>query len=428
MKSYQFRYGDRSVGFEIDETNIIGELLGNAAEPAGDIRQALFASLEQPAGGPPLSGFARAGDQLAIVVSDRSRSWMRQDLVLPHLIDYLHDICGIEDRDMTIVIANGTHEGDGPEILAGLVSPEVMGRIEVVNHDSLSEDLIWIGTTSRGTRLRIHPLVASRKVITLGACTHHVMAGFGGGRKSILPGVASAEAIRQNHAHALDPEQPRSNPLIGNSVLEGNPIHEDMCEGAAFLKDMFTINLVMNTDMKLAHILSGDRFESWKQACALADGMYTVPIPCPADVVITSCGGFPKDMSLYQGSKVIDNLEPALKPGGTLILVAECRDGGGPAEYFDWIRPLREGVLDSALRKNFTIPGYIFYLNCEQARRYRIMMLSELDIADAGEMGIEVYRDMDRLLAAAELKDKTILIVPNGSVVIPKPESAARGV
>ncbi|MDD4445248.1 MAG: lactate racemase domain-containing protein, partial [Eubacteriales bacterium] len=210
MKSYQFRYGDRSVSFQIDETNIIGELHGNATEPVKDIRQALFASLDQPVGGPPLSTFAQAGDQLAIVVSDRSRSWMRQDLVLPHLIDYLSDVCGIDDRDMTIVIANGTHDGDGPEILTQLVSPAVMQRIEVINHDSLSEDLIQIGTTSRGTRVRIHPLVASRKVITLGACTHHVMAGFGGGRKSILPGVASAEAIRQNHAHALDPEAPRS--------------------------------------------------------------------------------------------------------------------------------------------------------------------------------------------------------------------------
>jgi len=425
MKSYSFRYGDRSVGFQIDETTIIGELYGNATEPVRDIRQALFASLEQPLGGPSLAAFARRGDRLAIVVSDRSRSWMRQDLVLPHLIDYLSQTCGVRNEDMTIVIANGTHDGDGPDILTELVSPSVMDRIEVVNHNCRSEDLVQIGTTARGTRVRVNPLVASRKVITLGACTHHVMAGFGGGRKSILPGVASAEAIRQNHAHALDPQASRSNPLIGNAVLEGNPIHEDMCEGAAFLKHVFTINLVMNTEMELAHILSGDLFESWEQACVLADEMYSVSIPCQADAVITSCGGFPKDMSLYQGSKVIDNVEPALKNGGTLILAAECRDGGGPAEYFDWIRPLKEGTLDSALRKNFTIPGYIFYLNCEQARRYRIMMLSELNAADAAEMGIEVYRDMEELLAAAKLDHQRILVIPNGSVVIPRVEAGA---
>jgi nickel-dependent lactate racemase len=125
-------------------------------------------------------------------------------------------------------------------------------------------------------------------------------------------------------------------------------------------------------------------------------------------------------MSLYQGSKVIDNLEPALKLGGTLILIAECRDGGGPAEYFDWLVPLKNGTLDRELRNNFTIPGYIFYLNCEQAGRYRIMMLSDLNAQDAAEMGIEVYKDMDELLANANLEGKKTLIVPNGSVVIPR--------
>ena len=420
MKTYEFGYGDGHIRFEIDDADVIGELKGNATEPIADIRQALFDSLDHPIGGPALSAFAEKGDQLAIIVSDRSRSWMRQDLVVPHLIDYLHDVCGIRDEDMAIVIATGTHEGDDPDVLAELVTPEVMRRIEVVNHDCRSTDLTFIGTTSRGTRVSVHPLVASRKVIALGACTHHVMAGFGGGRKSILPGVASAEAIRQNHAHALHPVEQRSNPLIGNSVLKGNPIHEDMCEGAAFLRHVFAISLVMNTDMKLAHILSGDLTESWERACVLADEMYSVPIPCAADVVITSCGGFPKDMSLYQGSKVIDNLEPALKIGGTLILVAECRDGGGPAEYFDWLRPLKNGTLDQELRAGFTIPGYIFYLNCEQAGRYRIMMLSDLNAQDAGEMGIEVYKDMDELLANADIKGKKTLIVPNGSVVIPR--------
>lgn len=420
MKSYEFAYGDKTVCFDVDEKDIIGELRGKSTKPIADIRQALIDSLEHPVGGPVLSAFAEPGDRLAIIVSDRSRSWMRQDLVVPHLIDYLHDVCGIRDEDMVIVIATGTHEGDDPDILAQLVTPEVMRRIEVVNHDCRAMDLTFIGTTSRGTRVSVHPLVAARKVIALGACTHHVMAGYGGGRKSILPGVASAEAIRQNHAHALHPSEPRSNPLIGNSVLKGNPIHEDMCEGAAFLRYVFAINLVMNTDMKLAHILSGDITESWEKACVLANEMYSVSIPSQADAIITSCGGFPKDMSLYQGSKVIDNLEPALKLGGTLILIAECRDGGGPAEYFDWLVPLKNGTLDRELRNNFTIPGYIFYLNCEQAGRYRIMMLSDLNAQDAAEMGIEVYKDMDELLANANLEGKKTLIVPNGSVVIPR--------
>jgi hypothetical protein len=176
----------------------------------------------------------------------------------------------------------------------------------------------------------------------------------------------------------------------------------------------------MNADMKLSHIVAGDRFQSWEKACALADAIYTVPISEKADVVITGCGGFPKDMSFYQGSKAIDNVQPALKDGGTLILIAECRDGGGPAEYFDWLKPLKAGTLDAELRSGFTIPGYVFYLNCEQAKKFRIMMISKLNKQDALEMGIEVYEDIDQLLSDACLDNKSVLIIPNGSVVIPK--------
>ena len=130
-------------------------------------------------------------------------------------------------------------------------------------------------------------------------------------------------------------------------MLEGNPLHEDMCEAAALIEHLFVINLVMNTDMKLSHITSGPFCDSWLAACRMIDAMYAVPIREKADVVITSCGGYPKDMSLYQCTKTIDNVESGLKPGGTLVLLAECRDGGGPAEYFDWIDALRAGSLES---------------------------------------------------------------------------------
>lgn len=420
MQTYRFKYGDGQVDVALEEENIIDVLYGNLTEPLCDIRASLFESIRNPVGGLPLQEFAGPGDKIAIVISDMSRFWMRQDLVVPHLVSFLNDMCNIPDEDIVIVIANGTHIGDGPEILAKLVTKDILTRIHVVNHDCLAADLVYLGTTSRGTEVSINPYVASRKVITLGACTHHVMAGFGGGRKSILPGVASEVAIKQNHAHALDPHQPRSNPFIGNAVLKGNPINEDMCEAAALLQHVFTINLVMNAHTELAHIVSGDIFQSWEEACRLANQIYTVPISEQADVVIVGGGGYPKDMSFYQGSKAIDNVEPALKRNGTLILISECREGGGPAEYFDWLKPLKEGKLDETLRKDFTIPGYVFYLNCEQAKRYRIMMLSLLKSEEASEMGIEIFSDIETLLADARLKGKKILVIPNGSVVIPK--------
>ena len=141
-------------------------------------------------------------------------------------------------------------------------------------------------------------------------------------------------------------------------------------------------------------------------------------------MIIASCGGFPKDMSLYQGTKTIDNVEFGLKEGGTLILIIEARDGGGPEEYFGWIDSWVDGTMEEKLRSHFTVPGYIFLLNCEQAMRYRLMMLTSVKQETVAPMGIEAYQDVDALLKAADLQGKRIYVIPNGATVIPQPPEA----
>ena len=420
MKQYTFRYGDGTVDFSLPETGTILELHGNMTEPIADIPGALQTALEHPIDQLPLREFLHPGDPVTLVVSDMSRFWMRQDLVIPHLVNYLNSACGIPDEQIVILVANGTHTGGDERELRTLVTDEIYDRVKVVNHDCLAPDLVRLGTTSFGTDVEVNPLVVGRKVVTLGAATHHVMAGFGGGRKSILPGVSSMHTIQQNHAHSLDPNRPCSNPAIGNAVLEGNPLHLDMCEAAAMIQDLFVVTLVMNPEMQLSGIYAGHYLTSWLEACHEVDRLYRVPIQEKADVIIASCGGYPKDMSLYQGTKLIDNVEFGLKPGGTLVLVMECRDGGGPAEYFDWIGPLTAGTLDADLRRHFTIPGYIFYLNCEQARRYRILMYTSVAQDQVAPMGITTFTDMEELLSQVDLDGKLIYVIPNGSTVIPR--------
>ena len=424
MKNYTLKYGKGSVTFGLNESRVT-ELYGTPVPKIEDIRAALFASLSCPVEHSPLRGWVKPIDTVALIVSDMSRFWMRQDLVVPHIISYLTDECGVDAANITIIIANGTHIGGSEAELRTLVTDAVFDRIKVVNHDCTAKDLVYIGTTSFGTEVCINPLAANAdKVIMLGACTYHVMAGYGGGRKSILPGISSLETIRQNHLHSLDMLAPRSNPLIGNGVTEGNPLNEDMCEAAAMVRNLFGINLVMNADMQLSHIISGDPDKAWKQACREVDKIYRVPVDSRADVIITSCGGYPKDMSLYQGTKTIDNVESGLKAGGTMIVLMEAIDGGGPAQYFDWIEPLKAGRLYEELKAGFTIPGYIFFQNCEQAQKYRIMLLTKADPSSLAPMGIEAYSDIDSLLRAAKLENSDILLIPNGSTVVPYPKEA----
>lgn len=424
MKRYTLRYGEGTVSFELNDKQVMGELRGGFTAPCADIPAALKAALNAPIDSPPLHALMKPGMKIALVVSDFSRFWMRQDLVIPHVVDYLN-ACGIPDRDITIIIANGTHAGGDTNELQTLVTPQIYARVRVINHDCQAPDLTYMGTTAHGNRVFVNRVAAqSDYVICLGAATHHVMAGFGGGRKSILPGISGMQTICYNHAFALDPQALRSNPLIGNARLSGNPLHEDMCEAAALMPHLFMINLVMNAEMKLSSIFAGHYLTSWQAACREVDRIYRVGVAEKADVIIASCGGFPKDMSLYQGTKTIDNIEPGLKIGGTLILLIEARDGGGPAEYFDWCQDYVNGTMEKRLREHFTVPGYIFLLNCEQARRYRVMLLTSIKQATVAPMGIEAYSDIDALLAAADLSDKRIYVIENGSTVIPFVEGA----
>lgn len=117
-------------------------------------------------------------------------------------------------------------------------------------------------------------------------------------------------------------------------------------------------------------------------------------------------------------------MESALKPGGTLVLFIEAPEGGGPAEYFDWSKNLQDGTLEQRLREAFTVAGYIFFLNCEQAQRYRIFLYSSIDPKDVAPMGIHAYSDLDELLKAAQLDGKSTYVIPNGSTVIPRVKGA----
>ena len=426
MKTFTFHYGDGEVSAALDEKQILGVLHGNASPVIENIPAALGQSLDGAIGCPPLSALAGPDTKIALVVSDMSRFWMRQDRVIPPLLHYLYTRCGVKAKNVVIIVANGTHDGGDERELRTLVTDAVYDSVRVVNHDCRADDLVYIGATPHGTPVRINRLAAEADlVLCLGACVHHVMAGFGGGRKSILPGISALDTIRRNHAFALDPAALRSNPRIGNGKLEDNPLHQDMCEAAALVENLFMVNLVMNAEMKLSAIYSGHYLKSWQAACEAVDRIYRVPVPCKADAIIASCGGYPKDMSLYQGTKTIDNVESGLKRGGTLILIIEARDGGGPAEYFDWIRDLTGGTIEQRLREHFTVPGYIFFLNCEQAQRYDIYLLTSVDPAVVAPMGLKAFNNMEELLRAANLAGRSLYVIPNGGTVIPYVEEQA---
>ncbi len=420
MKRIPFGYGDTTIEIDFDGAGSVQVLQGESIPAAEDFKAAFLQAV-----GPdciesePLNELISPEDQVTVVISDITRFWMRQDQVCEQLIPYLHDILGVDYENITILIALGTHRAQTEEELKTLVSPGIYEKVSVVNHDCMAPDLKYLGSTSRGTQVVVNPLVVGRKVILIGGTIHHLMAGYGGGRKSILPGICGKTTINRNHIHSLSPTMPRSNPLIGMGLLEQNPVNEDMNEAAEMVAPVFGINIVMDTRSGNCRLICGHFARAWEKSCRLVQQLMGIPIEKKAEIVVVSCGGYPKDINLYQGVKSLINAAEAVKDGGKIVFLAECREGGGAPAYFSWIDSLRRGTLDMDLREAFTIAGYIFYASCEVMSKAEVLMLTHIPEQTLQGMGARVFSDIQSLLQEVDFTGKDIYVMPYGGYTVP---------
>lgn len=419
LKEFKFKYGDKYINFQLPEDSLLNELYPKETKSITDIREELFSLMDNPMGSKPFNELFFNGDKVVIIVSDITRLWIQTKSFLPYIVERLNTI-GVKDDDIIILVATGTHRGQSSKELIQIVGDEIYDRIEIAVHDC-DKDLIYVGTTSYGTKVEVNKLVTERKVILTGGIVHHLMAGYGGGRKSILPGIAGRKTIVQNHLHALHPSKKQSSPLIGAGVTLSNPINLDMIEAANFVKPDFLINSIVDPKGNIIKFAVGGWLRAWQEGCRLCDEMFGIPVKEKADLVIASCGGFPKDISLYQGVKALFNASLAVKPGGTILLLAECRDGGGADEYFRWIEPLKNEVLDESLRSDFTIPGYIFYATVELSQKCNVILLSTIDPQSIEPMGIKAVNSIEEAFTLTDVskKGQKITLMPYGGTTVP---------
>ena len=423
MPDFSRRWGDQTVTLPIGGAMSVDVLEEKPVHPIEDARRAFLDAVEAPVQCPPLKALIAPEDRVTIVISDITRAWMHQDVITELLVRYLHDEMGIPFDQMTVLVAIGSHRPQTEEEMVKIASRYVKDRVAVVNHDCLAPDMPLLGVTGLGTPVRVNPLAVGRKVILIGGTVNHLIAGYGGGRKSILPGVSAWDTIQKNHSHSLDPDAPRSNPLIGLGKLPGNPVHEDMMEAARMVEPCFSLNLVVSGGGKYLGIVGGHWEQAWLESCRLVDRAFGVEIPQAYDMVIASAGGYPRDINLYQGCKGLINAMQAVRPGGDVIFLAQCREGGGPPQFFDWLIPQKEGRLDSALRQDFTIAGYIFYAICEMCQKAKVSMLTTLRPDQAAIMGIHAVDSLDALLRQTDFTGKRVLVLPNGGTVVPRVQS-----
>lgn len=425
-EKFTLRYGKGHVSFEIDKESLLYELKGNDVPPIENLGEAYRAILDRPIDSPPLKELVKPQDRVAILVSDITRLWQKNSETLPVLLDYLNE-AGVPDEQVTIIIAVGAHRPNTPEEFVEICSKEVCRRVRVVNHDAWdSENMVYVGETPLGTRVSINRIVAEAdRVIVTGGVIYHYMAGFGGGRKSILPGVAALETIQQNHLLGLtDTVGGGSNPASASAMTDNNPLHEDMMEIAAMVNPDFLINVVPNLEGDIAGIFTGHWAGAWHTACEMVKSVYGVEIEEKADIVIASAGGYPKDINLYQSQKTIDNACYAMKAGGVSIIIAECPLIEDPPEFFEWFRFKDIASLEKAARKNFLISGWLAIKQMEYSQMGTMLLLTEERNKElAKKAHVHPVTTMEEALSLAMAKCGTdrpqITVMPKGANTFP---------
>lgn len=362
MKKYQLPYGNGFQEVTLPEEKVLYDIHGNKADVLEDITAATLAAVRCPIASQPLQKVVRKGDKVAVIVSDVTRL-VRTAEFLPVIISEIN-AAGVPDEDITIIVATGTHRAHTHDEDIAVCGKDIVKRIKIHQHDSRNnEELTDLGVTSFGTPILIDSYVAEAdKVIITGAVSLHPMAGFGGGRKAVMPGVSGHATIMHNHAIALAPKVGDGcNPLCETGLLEGNPLHEDMVEVTKKLDPAFLVNMVFTPEGKLHEVVAGHWYKAWEKGCKDLVAMAGVPIKELADVVFASAGGSPKDMNLYQSCKAHINAVFAVKKGGIMILTLECPDIKEPAIFTDWFSKSDVLQFEKDVRADFSIPAFVAF-------------------------------------------------------------------
>jgi lactate racemase len=416
IKNYSFKYGKGKVDFSLDSSLVINELVINDYPVLTDPVEAIRAAIRNPIGTKPLREIVKPGETVAFIVNDPTRV-ANSHIFMPILLDELNAV-GIPDNDMRIVFALGTHRLMSKEEMVGEVGPEVAKRVRMYNSDCKdASQFIYFGTTSRGTPVHFHKqVVEADHIVCTGSVVHHFFAGFGGGRKAMLPGVSYYETVRQNHSLMLDP-----NAIIGK--LEGNPIYHDQVEGVEMCRPSFLLNVVLNEKKEFLKVFAGDYIQAHLECCKLVDEVYGARAQKEADLVIASCGGYPKDINVYQLQKTMDNAWCAVREGGVVIILGECVEGSGSAMYEQTMQKYRNPEqVEAAIRENFQIGAHKAYAVTRLMKKANFILVSSMDSELARLLLFTPAKDMEEALKLAFDKlgsQPNITLMPMGSLTVP---------
>lgn len=378
-------------------------------------------AMAHPIGSQSLSSLAEGRQRIVIICSDHTRPVPSRHII-PFMLREIRE--GNPKADITLLIATGFHRATTKEELIGKFGEEIVAKEKIVVHDSSDMDAMSnLGTLPSGAPLLINKIAAEADLlVSEGFIETHFFAGFSGGRKSVLPGVSSRVTVLGNHCSAFI-----DSPYSRTGILENNPIHKDMIAAAKMAKLAYIVNVVIDADKKIVHAVAGSADKAHAAGCQFLGQYCQVTPKKPADIAISTNGGYPLDQNMYQSVKGMTAAEAACKDGGIIIMVADCGDGSGGEGFYNALKNCEspQALMDEILKvpQNETKPDQweyqiqsrilihhkVIYVMCE---KYRGM---------AKEMGFQTAPDVNVALQMAlqeKGRDAHIAVIPDGVSVM----------
>ena len=416
----ELAYGRGGLMVDLPDDAPVTVIEPNFAPGLRDERGAIREALRSPIGTLALREITGAEDTVTIVFSDLTRP-MPNERTLPPLLNELA-LAGVPDEHVVLINALGTHRAQSEQELADMLGQEIVERYWIVQHDAWSDDLVEVAETAAGHRVGVNRAYAEASVrILTGFIEPHFFAGFSGGPKAVLPGITDIDSIMDNHSGEM-----LADPNATWALTEGNPVWEEMLAVARATAPTFLLNVTLNQKREITGVFAGDMVAAHREGVAFVRKTALQPVPRQFDVVITSNSGYPLDLNLYQAVKGMSAAAQIVRPGGDVIIAAECWDG--IPDHGEYWKMLWEASSVEELWETVTAPGFRRHDQWEALIQARIQRKATVHVYADGLSDEELERALVIPCRSVEetvarlRQDKlksTIAVLPDGPQTVP---------
>lgn len=413
-------YGEKGLDIELPDKNLVKILTMKNADPIENPAETLQEMLENPIGTSPLSQLAKGKHSACAVICDMTRP-VPNHILLPPILSCL-EISGIPRENITILIATGIHRPNLGDELIYLVGEAIARNYRIVNHYAKRKaEQSFLGKTTRKTEVFVDSTyLKSELKITTGFIEPHLMAGFSGGRKLICPGISDLDTVKVMHSPNI-----LEHPKACEGSIEGNPFHEEVLEMAKMAGVDFIVNVALDEKRRITGIFAGDLELAHEKGVAHVRHFVSDSVNRPADVVVTTSGGYPLDATFYQAIKGLTAALPVVKKAGTIILASACSEGLGSPEFSQLVRETKD--LD-VFMKNIMQPDYFVVDQWQFEELAKAMRKADVILVSSGISKSDCEKMLpicvDSVEAAIEMcfkkygPEMSIVAIPKGPYIL----------